>query len=193
MMITVLIDNGHGKETPGKRSPDGRLLEWAWTRRVARRLKARLEGAGVRAVLLVPEDNDVPLGERCRRANAFGRDAVLVSIHVNAAGNGSAWTAARGFSVFVAPACSEKSKALARRFTSLALERGLTGNRCVPAALWWPGNFAICRDTVCPAVLTENLFQDNADDVEFLLSARGEDAIVNLHFDALTGYREGAA
>nr|DAT77576.1 MAG TPA: MurNAc-LAA [Caudoviricetes sp.] len=28
----------------------------------------------------------------------------------------------------------------------------------------------MCRDTKCPAVLTENLFQDNKEDVEFLLS-----------------------
>lgn len=27
--MKILIDNGHGRETPGKRSPDGRLLEYA--------------------------------------------------------------------------------------------------------------------------------------------------------------------
>ena len=26
--MKVLIDNGHGENTPGKRSPDGRLREW---------------------------------------------------------------------------------------------------------------------------------------------------------------------
>ena len=30
--MKILIDNGHGRETAGKRSPDGRLLEWAYTR-----------------------------------------------------------------------------------------------------------------------------------------------------------------
>ncbi len=36
--MKVLIDNGHGAETPGKRSPDGRLLEYAYTREIAIRV-----------------------------------------------------------------------------------------------------------------------------------------------------------
>lgn len=34
--MKILIDNGHGRETPGKRSPDGRLLEYAQNRLLAR-------------------------------------------------------------------------------------------------------------------------------------------------------------
>ena len=33
--MKVLIDNGHGENTPGKRSPDGRLREWAYSREIA--------------------------------------------------------------------------------------------------------------------------------------------------------------
>ncbi len=29
--MKILIDNGHGTETPGKCSPDGRLREYAYT------------------------------------------------------------------------------------------------------------------------------------------------------------------
>ena len=29
--MKVLIDNGHGENTPGKRSPDGRLREGAYS------------------------------------------------------------------------------------------------------------------------------------------------------------------
>lgn len=36
--MKILIDNGHGKETPGKRSPDGRLKEYAYTREIADRV-----------------------------------------------------------------------------------------------------------------------------------------------------------
>ena len=32
----ILIDNGHGVETPGKRSPDGILREYAWNRKTSR-------------------------------------------------------------------------------------------------------------------------------------------------------------
>ena len=40
--MKVLIDNGHGSDTPGKRSPngrlrDGRLREYAYTREIADR------------------------------------------------------------------------------------------------------------------------------------------------------------
>ena len=33
--MKVLIDNGHGENTPGKRSPDGRLMAWAYSRELA--------------------------------------------------------------------------------------------------------------------------------------------------------------
>lgn len=33
--MKVLLDNGHGAETPGKRSPDGRLQEYAYAREIA--------------------------------------------------------------------------------------------------------------------------------------------------------------
>jgi N-acetylmuramoyl-L-alanine amidase len=39
----------------------------------------------------------------------------------------------------------------------------------------------VLRNTWCPAVLTENLFQDNKEDVDFLLSDEGRQAIVDLH------------
>ena len=38
--MKVLIDNGHGSNTPGKCSPDGQLREYAYTREIAERLVA---------------------------------------------------------------------------------------------------------------------------------------------------------
>ena len=67
--MKILIDNGHGRETPGKRSPDGRLLEYAYTRSVARRIVSALTAQGYDAELLVPEQEDISLQERCRRVN----------------------------------------------------------------------------------------------------------------------------
>lgn len=34
--MKILIDNGHGVETPGKRSPDGRFREYKYNRETAR-------------------------------------------------------------------------------------------------------------------------------------------------------------
>ena len=100
--MKILIDNGHGRETAGKRSPDGRLLEWSYNREIARRVVASLSSLGFDAELLVPEDEDIPLAERCRRANLLcsqlgTRNVALVSIHVNAAGRGDKWYNADGW------------------------------------------------------------------------------------------------
>jgi len=67
--ILFLIDNGHGLETPGKRSPDGKLLEYQYNRIIAVAVLEHLAMRGVRAELVVPEDNDISLEERCRRIN----------------------------------------------------------------------------------------------------------------------------
>ena len=40
--MLILIDNGHGHNTPGKRSPDGKFLEATYTREIARRVVADL-------------------------------------------------------------------------------------------------------------------------------------------------------
>ncbi len=44
--MKILIDNGHGRETAGRRSPDGRLLEWAYTHEIARRVNTELQRRG---------------------------------------------------------------------------------------------------------------------------------------------------
>lgn len=183
-MRKVIIDNGHGIETPGKRSPDGRLREWAWTRRLAARLAGLLGGHGIEAVILVPEERDVPLRERCRRANACDAD-MLLSLHVNAAGDGSRWLGASGFSAFVAPKASDHARRLAALLTAEAAKAGLAGNRYTPPEGYLSANFAICTGTRCPAVLTENLFQDNRSDVDFLLSPSGIETVARVHLDAI--------
>lgn len=95
--MKILIDNGHGSNTAGKRSPDGRLLEYAYTREIAERLVTELRKRGLDAERIVREEVDVPLAERCKRVNEYkASEAILVSIHCNAAGNGSAWMSARG-------------------------------------------------------------------------------------------------
>lgn len=45
--MKVLIDNGHGENTPGKRSPDGRLREWAYSREIADMVVAGLRKRGL--------------------------------------------------------------------------------------------------------------------------------------------------
>lgn len=58
--MKILIDNGHGQSTPGKRSPDGRFLEFKFNREIAQLIVADLRDRGYDAELLVEEDDDVP-------------------------------------------------------------------------------------------------------------------------------------
>ena len=90
--MKVLIDAGHGIDTPGKRSPDGRFREYKWNREVADILLDNLISRGVDAELVVKETNDISLKTRAMRVNkvctALGaNNVILVSIHANAAGN----------------------------------------------------------------------------------------------------------
>ena len=52
--MLILIDNGHGHNTPGKRSPDGQFREAFYTREIAKRIVADLTDRGFTAQLLVP-------------------------------------------------------------------------------------------------------------------------------------------
>lgn len=192
-LMKILIDNGHGSNTSGKCSPDGKLREYAWARDIASRLVAELKKRGLDAERIVTEETDISLRERCRRVNAIcaklgSKNVMLISIHINAAKSDGRWHDASGWSGWIAPNASQKSKILAQTLYDEASKRNLKGNRSVPSCRYWVGNFAIVRDTNCPAVLTENLFQDNKAEVEFLMSERGKQEIVNLHADAIQKY-----
>lgn len=192
-MVKVLIDNGHGENTPGKCSPDKRLREYAYAREIARRVEKCLRCKGYEAQRIVEEETDVPLSERCKRVNDIckqvgTKNVLLVSIHNNAAGDGGKWHEARGFSAHVGLNASSKSKMLAQYLWNEAIQQGLKGNRSVPAAPYIAQNLAICRDTACPAVLTENLFQDNKEDVELLLSEEGKEKVTATHVNAIVNF-----
>jgi N-acetylmuramoyl-L-alanine amidase len=190
--MIILLDNGHGFDTPGKCSPDGFFREYAYNRYLAFRIREQLSALGLDARLLVPEREDISLPERCRRANKicehFGSDQViLVSIHVNAAGNGQHWMEARGWSCYTSRG-NTAADALATALYDAA-KTHMPGHRL--RTDYTDGdpdleeNFYILRHTSCPAVLTENLFMDNRDDVAFLESAEGSQAIVDLHIEGI--------
>ena len=191
--MVILIDPGHGENTAGKRSPDGRLLEWKYSREIAAEVVKRLKTMDYNAQQLVTEENDISLSVRCKRVNDickhFGASNVLVvSVHCNAAGADGKWHDARGWQACVSLNASAKSKQLASYLFDAAQAQGLKMRSPKPGQKWWAQNLAICRDTNCPAVLTENLFQDNLSDVEFLLSDKGREAIVNLHVNGIINY-----
>ena len=191
--MIILCDAGHGIDTLGKRSPDGILREYKYCREIAAEVVKRLKTIGYNAQMLVTEENDISLGTRCKRANDvckhFGASNVLlVSIHLNAKGNGSVWMDARGWQACVSLNSSAKSKQLASYLFDAAQAQGLKMRSPKPGQKWWAQNLAICLDTNYPAVLTENLFQDNESDYKYLMSDEGREAIINLDVTGIINY-----
>lgn len=78
--MKILIENGHGIDTKGKRGPDGRLLEYTQNRLLAGRIVTALQARGLDASLLVPEEADIPLPERCRRVNEWCHQLVKIQL-----------------------------------------------------------------------------------------------------------------
>lgn len=190
--MKVLIDNGHGVETPGKRSPDGRLREYAYTREIADKVISRLQAEGIDSIRIVPEETDIPLQERVARANKYyaesGKQAILVSIHCNAAGDGSKWMEARGWSVFVDTTASTNSKRLATAMANVGQSKGVTVRKETGDRNYWMASLYICKHTNCPAVLVENFFQDNKEDVDFLLSEEGKRCVTDITVEGIKIY-----
>jgi N-acetylmuramoyl-L-alanine amidase len=195
--MKILIDNGHGNNTPGKRSPDGRLLEWQYAREIAKAVVSRLRNAGYDAELLVTENYDVPLLERVHRANvkcqSLGKENVIVvSVHCNAAGNGKEWLKATGWEIWTSEGMTDSDR-LAEwmlRMAELSFPDKIRVWRQEQYQRDKEKNFTILKSTLCPAVLTENFFMDNQDDVAFLLSEEGKKAIVNCHVLGIINYIE---
>lgn len=88
MMKYILLDNGHGDNTPGKRSPvwsDGsQLFEYEFNRAIVNGVINELAKVNIPVIKLVPELNDIELSERVRRANMY--DGLFISVHSNAGG-----------------------------------------------------------------------------------------------------------
>lgn len=197
-MNTVIIDAGHGRSTPGKRSPDwggtpAQLFEYEFNLDVARRIQSQLTERGIRVLRTASEkEDDISIGLRVKRVNALGRlhpGAVLVSIHGNASLNPNTGT---GWEAFIAPNAGRDSKILA---TALYLQarkfltpEGFRIREASPKNPVKVMNLQILRDTKTPAVLTENLFFDNVIDCTFMQSERGRNIITQIHVESLVNY-----
>ena len=189
----LILDNGHGSNTPGKCSPDRTLREYAWTRIMTDLIARKASARGIRTEIVVPETTDVPLATRSARANAIARkhglkNCLFISVHINAAGADGRWHDATGFTAWVAQNASQQSKTFAALIDAEMKARGLGGNRAPNPLGYHTANFAVIRRADCPAVLTENLFQDNRTEVRYLLSPQGQDTIAEAHVAAIEKY-----
>lgn len=159
--MKIVLDAGHGYNTPGKQSPDG-MKEYEFNRETAAFTKQYLEKTEAITVHLVHEDGrDVPLSERIRKAHALGAD-LYVSIHANAAGTGN-WHEANGIETYVYSSKPKESLSLAEKVQHDLAKATQLKNRGVKTA-----NFQVLRETKCPAILIECGFMTNQDEAALL-------------------------
>ena len=188
--IIPILDNGHGKETPGKRSPQfgGNLpilYEYEFNRDIVNRICEMCQKERIEYWLLVPEQHDIPLQERCERANRIyeetGGKCFLLSIHANA-GGGTGWEC-----------YTTKGETKSDRIAETLAEQWLLefGNEWHFRADYSDGDadkesqFYILQHTKCPAVLSENLFMDRYEDYQFLMTEAGRERIAKVHFETI--------
>lgn len=199
----ILIDNGHGVNTAGKRSPYSangvkpmiEFYEYKWNREIAAEIVRRLKELKYDAELIVTESNDISLSERAKRVNKvcgeIGTDRVIfLSIHANAAGNATKWMDAQGWCAYTTVGTTKSDKLA--DFLYDEAEKNFKGRKIrkdnSDGDRDWEANFTVIYKTVCPAVLTENFFYDNVDDVKYILSKEGREAVIKTHVDGIINY-----
>ena len=188
--ITIILDPAHGEDVPGKRSPDGVHREYRWSRDRVRELKVILEAMGYEVYKTTDSENEPGLSKRKNFASSLKSDKpkLLLSLHNNAAGNGSQWMNARGWEAWTSVGQTAADKMAdclykAAEETDFKIRKDTTDGDPDKE-----GHLYILKHTKCPAVLTENLFQDNKEDVAFLLSEAGKETIVSLHVKGIINY-----
>ena len=165
MSKLIAIDNGHGLNTAGKRTPlfpDGSFMhEWEFNHPVAKYLETELHRCGFETLMLSDTEEDTPLQRRTDRCNKANAD-FCVSIHYNAI-TGTWQTTATGTETFSYPGNSDDAKYASIIHPYVVQATGLKDRGCKQA------NFHMVREPKCPAILVEFGFMDNRTDAELAL------------------------
>ncbi|WP_117208959.1 N-acetylmuramoyl-L-alanine amidase family protein [Allorhizocola rhizosphaerae] len=177
----IYIDPGHGGTEPG--AVANGLQEKNLTLNIALQVRNILTSTyGSRVSIRMSRTTDVTrsLTYRTDDANAWGAD-IFVSIHCNAGGG-------TGFESFRYPGTA----GVTLRLHSNVHSRVLANMRTIAAVTdrgMKTANFHVLRETVMPAVLTENLFVDRLADANLLkradfltATARGHAQGIAAHF-----------
>ena len=198
MKKTIILGTAHLKSTPGKCSPDGKFKEYEYSREVCKAIRPMLQDLGYKVFIDI-EDDDLDLTQsqelclRCKVVNDLQKiykNCIYISIHVNAAGNDGKWHSATGWEAYTSIGVTSADRLV--KYLYDAAESNLIGKKVRKDFSDGDSdkecNFYVLKHTLCPAVLTENFFQDNKEDVEFLTSTLGFHQIVRLHVEGILNY-----
>lgn len=170
-MIAVILDGGHGFNTPGKRANDDSLRENEFNDSVVNKLSLLLEMNNIPYNIVSSEWRDIGLQERVEREKNFYKrfversfDPIFISIHANAADD----TRANGYETFIITNASDRSRALGEIvhknvFKAYSKHRKDAKDRGLKEA-----NFYVLKNSSSPAVLLECGFMTNLEDLEIL-------------------------
>lgn len=197
-MKTIILGTAHLKSTPGKCSPDKKFFEYKYSRDIVSAVYAILKDLGYQVYVDIKEDDlklnqNQELAKRVEFVNSLHKkckNCIYVSIHVNAASSDGKWHTATGWEIYTSPGNTKADKLATYIYN--AAKDNLKGKKL--RTDYSDGdpdreaNLYVLKHTTCPAVLTENFFQDNKDDVKFLESDEGFQAIVRLHVEGILRY-----
>ena len=197
-MITIILGTAHQKSILGKGSPDGKLKEYQYSRKIVKSIYSILKDMGYQVFIDVTDDDlnltqSKELVTRCQIVNNLvkqHKNCIYVSIHLNAAGADGKWHEGTGWEIYTSPG-KTKSDTLATYIYNAAkknLENVKMRTDFSDGDADKEANLYVLKNTNCPAVLTENFFQDNKKDVDYLLSDEGFNAIVRLHVEGILQY-----
>jgi len=197
---------------PGKCSPDGKFKEAVFSRELVNDLLPIMQSYGFISLVDYPgltpdgvnikaypndwrKQQNAELAFRVKKVNEvvnqYGKENVIyVSLHVNASGNGK-WMNASGWEIYTSPG-KTKADVLATSIWQAAKNHiGLSSNL---RADWSDGDpdkeaaFYVLTKTKCPAVLVENLFMDNKEDLELLTSTIGIQLLERTIIEGILNY-----
>lgn len=199
----IAIDNGHGLETAGKRTPplpvdviiNGAIVrrkgeyihEKEYNRAVADKLIPALQRCGFDTLDVAEGVTDVSLAERYNAANRAKAD-IFISIHYNASGKNTFWNG--GYSVvFVSQYAGDNSKRLASYINEEIANATAWRTEGVQADYKYMGiNVAVLRNTTMPAALVEAGFMDVWEQAKLMLDPAFQSACAEALCKAVCRY-----
>ena len=194
----IILGTAHLKSTPGKCSPDKKFFEYQYSREMCKSVKAALESLGYKVFIDIEEDDmkvnpTKELVLRCRIVNDLVKkykNCIYVSIHVNAAASDGKWHNATGWEAYTSRGVTKSDKLATCLYK--AAEANLKGKKIRKDLSDGDpdkeAGFYVLVNTKCPAVLTENFFQDTKEDIEYLNSDLGFHQVMRTHVEGILNY-----